>query len=102
MRFYTFISKSYTIYISKKRQKTNEENNFITRSIDEHDKRIFRFTLTKKSISSLEKIAPMYDRAIEDIFSGSNERDILTTLRSIQTWKEQLTKMLASPAKTLK
>jgi DNA-binding MarR family transcriptional regulator len=39
-----------------KKLKFLEENGFIQRFVDEHDKRVFRFSLTKKSYDSLKKI----------------------------------------------
>jgi DNA-binding MarR family transcriptional regulator len=51
-----------------KKLRSLEENGFIDRSIDTHDKRIYHFQLTEKSIKALAEITPIYENALEDIF----------------------------------
>ena len=53
-----------------------EENAFITRSIDNNDKRVFRFTLTKKWIESMKIVAPIYENAISEVFKWISDKDI--------------------------
>ncbi len=61
-----------------------EENEFIIRSIDTEDKRVFRFTLTKKWHESMELVSPIYEDAISMIFDGIKEKDILISRNMIE------------------
>lgn len=45
-----------------------EDNGFVKRTIDQHDKRIFRFTITKKAEKNIQKIGPIYEKNIAMIF----------------------------------
>jgi DNA-binding MarR family transcriptional regulator len=53
-----------------------EDNNFVIRTIDLVDKRVFRFTLTKKWNKAMETVAPLYEHAVRGIFEGINDTDM--------------------------
>ncbi|MBX9808792.1 hypothetical protein K2X92_00170 [Candidatus Gracilibacteria bacterium] len=53
-----------------------EENEFITRSIDLKDKRVFRFLLTKKGNQAMQKISPIYETAVSEIFQGIDDKNL--------------------------
>ena len=61
-----------------------EENKFVTRSIDPIDKRVFRFTITKKWNEAMQIISPIYEDAISMVFAGVNEKDIIVGENMIQ------------------
>jgi DNA-binding MarR family transcriptional regulator len=67
-----------------KKLKFLEENEFVSRSIDLKDKRMFRFQLTQKAIESLEKISPIYDAATAIIFLGISDAEIKTAIHVIE------------------
>jgi DNA-binding MarR family transcriptional regulator len=73
-----------------KKLKFLETNNFIKREVDEYDGRVFRFSLTKKSIESIEKIDTSYNEAIACIFHGSSEIEISLVSQHITKWTENL------------
>lgn len=54
-----------------------EDNNFVIRSVDTKDKRVFRFTLTNKWTQAMKTVSPIYEDAISMVFAGVNEKDIL-------------------------
>ena len=51
-----------------KKLKMLEDNGFIQRTIDKKDKRVFRFTPTKKAQQSIKKVGPIYEKNIAMIF----------------------------------
>ena len=53
-----------------------EENNFVTRTIDSKDKRVFRFTITTKWTQAMDTISPIYENAISMIFENIDDKDI--------------------------
>lgn len=63
-----------------KKLKFLEENWFINRNIDTDDKRIFRFTMTKKAIKTLEKISPIYEKNILKIFENIDDETLKKSL----------------------
>lgn len=67
-----------------KKIKSLESNGFIKRKIDENDKRVFRFTLTKKANEALKKISPIYDSAISLIFYWITEDELKNSLNTIE------------------
>ena len=64
-----------------------EENAFITRSIDLKDKRVFRFMLTKKWNQAMQKVSPIYENAISEIFDWINDKNI-------EVWQSIINKCL--------
>ncbi len=63
-----------------KKLKFLEENWFINRNIDLEDKRIFRFTMTKKAINTLEKISPIYEKNISRLFDNIDDETLKNSL----------------------
>lgn len=67
-----------------KKLKFLEENGFITREIDQNDKRVFRFSLTKKANESMQKISPIYEEAVCRLFTGIDEKNIDVSFHVIE------------------
>ncbi|MEI6118187.1 MAG: MarR family transcriptional regulator [bacterium] len=73
-----------------KKLKTLEEHGFIKRKIDIQDKRIFRFTATKKAQQSIKKVGPIYEKNIALIFDGINNKDLNTAFTVTMTCLQNL------------
>ncbi len=67
-----------------KKLKTLEENDFISREVDKHDKRVWRFSLTQKAYDILEKLNPVYDHCNKKIFDNIDEQHIHIALEVIE------------------
>jgi DNA-binding MarR family transcriptional regulator len=59
-----------------KKIKMLEDNGFVKRTIDQHDKRIFRFTITKKAEKNIQKIGPIYEKNIAMIFEWITNKEL--------------------------
>ena len=73
-----------------KKIKMLEEHGFIQRSIDKKDKRIFRFTPTKKAQKSIKKIEPIYEKNISMIFDWITDKEITMSFGVITTCLKNL------------
>lgn len=77
-----------------KKIKFLEENGFITREIDKNDKRVFRFSMTKKATQAMEKISPIYESAVCQLFTGIDDEKIECSYTVIE---QALKNMIENP-----
>lgn len=61
-----------------------EENGFIERSIDMNDKRVYRFSMTDKALRAMEAVAPLYENALNMIFTNVSEKHLEVSARMIE------------------
>jgi DNA-binding MarR family transcriptional regulator len=73
-----------------KKIKMLEDNGFVQRKIDQHDKRIFRFTITKKAEKNIQKIGPIYEKNIAMIFEWITNKEVKIGFELISRCLENL------------
>ena len=67
-----------------------EENGFVTKMIDSNDRRVFRYTLTKKATETLKKLQPRYEEAVVDIFDWLTETEVATMHKYLERCRKNL------------
>jgi len=68
-----------------KKIKHLESNWFIKRNIDPNDKRVFRFSLTRKALDTLKNLWPVYENNINIVFKWIKDINIKNSLDCIKT-----------------
>ena len=73
-------------------QKTKilEDKNFLKRKIDQKDRRIFHFSLTKKGQEVLDKITPDYEKAICQLWKFLDQGEVVRLLEIFEKVEERL------------